>query len=327
MTDKDKILFIKTSTKKQGEVSDTYSSSIIHVHDDASNGKKQKDSLFIGSCQITDVYNTNAEDSWVTEKVGGLPSTSATTMKTKTVSEVLDMILYPTKQPTKTDPSVTLTYGGSLSTLIKVGTTLPSKSDFTATVSKGTLTYKNAAGDTNYAGEPGDEVFYINDGDTLWGTSSGEGTYTVKCVVPFAEGSKPLDNKGGESTLDAYAGGDVTSNTISFVSVYPIYSNTSAIKTMTEQTLLNYNSNVSIDLSIPDEIDGTLDKFRFSLPYNVGIVSVYQFNTLTKAFDISIKVESDGTETRNSMTYNKYVRTKDMFDTQGTSKYRLTIKK
>lgn len=85
------INFIKTD--KEGEylqsIKVDYPNSIIHVK------SNKEDNMYIGSDRITDNYNLGVDDSSITNNVGGMTSgINASELKGKSVSEILDIILF-----------------------------------------------------------------------------------------------------------------------------------------------------------------------------------------------------------------------------------------
>ena len=85
------INFIKTDKEgsKLQEIQENYPNSIIHVK---SNGE---DNVYIGSDRITDNYNLGVDENRITNNVGGMTSgIYASELKGKSVSEILDIILF-----------------------------------------------------------------------------------------------------------------------------------------------------------------------------------------------------------------------------------------
>ena len=85
------IEFIKTD--KEGtnlqEIQENYPNSIIHVK------SKGEDNMYIGSDRITDNYNLGVDENSITNNVGGMTSgINASELKGKSVSEILDIILF-----------------------------------------------------------------------------------------------------------------------------------------------------------------------------------------------------------------------------------------
>ena len=85
------IKFIKTDKEgsKLQEIQENYPNSIIHVK---SSGE---DNVYIGSDRITDNYNLGVDENRITNNVGGMTSgIYASELKGKSVSEILDIILF-----------------------------------------------------------------------------------------------------------------------------------------------------------------------------------------------------------------------------------------
>ena len=85
------IEFIKTDKEgsKLQEIQENYPNSIIHVK------SKGEDNMYIGSDRITDNYNLGVDENSITNNVGGMTSgINASELKGKSVSEILDIILF-----------------------------------------------------------------------------------------------------------------------------------------------------------------------------------------------------------------------------------------
>ena len=87
----DEIKFIKTNKggKDLQDIQDNYPNSIIDV-----NSESEKN-IYIGSERVTDNYNLGVDDSSTTNNVGGMTSgINASELKGKSISEILDIILF-----------------------------------------------------------------------------------------------------------------------------------------------------------------------------------------------------------------------------------------
>ena len=199
--------------------------------------------------------------------------------------------------------------------LIGVGTILPTKIDITCSYDKG----KWSDG-TDYAGEhTNEEISMIPD---KWGETSEEGKYVISGFVDFGEGEIPKDSYENNWEEGQYKGGHVQSNNITIMSVYPIYVNDKKDITKMREYLVDYlNDSVILYVSIPDEIDGTYDKFKIYLPSKFSIFEVKQYNSLSGKYDINIKMKLIEGET------SKYIRTNDISDTFGPAKYEIKLSK
>lgn len=300
------IKFIKTTTEHLESAQRDYPNSFIHVSDG------HVDDLYIGNSRVTDKFTAgDMDDSIMTVQVGGLESTTIGQLKSKSMSEIMMNILCPLTLPKmSTDASVSISYSGDK--VIKVGSVLPEKSNIITSYSKGKWN-----DGTDYFGECNISVSMSPD---KWGEESVEGTYVITATGVFGEGGIPKDSHGGLCEDMRKSGGTKSSN-VSIVSVYPIYANNIDITQMSELTLKNYNSEITYELTIPEEVDGTLDKFKIYLPYTFTKFAVNQYNPISGKYDIAVDMELMDGET------SKYIRTKDIHNTYGKSKYEIKLKR
>ena len=294
------------------------------------------------------LYASAALDNWKTVAVGGIGvNTTPVSFEGKTISQVLDMILYPTLYPEVPSgkPSVSISYPASV---FKVGTTIPAKTTFTTSDDRGNLAYATTAGNTYYAGAVTGSNTTIDKGVTFGGTFEDD-VYTVTYTATFAAGAQPLNNKGTTEgvTMSAYAGGTKTATTTLY-GVYPFYANnTSDITKVVEQSLKNYHlgGNVKVwtgasektvsgaieltDLSIAAEPQGTTDRFTIKVPAHLNVVHIRQYDTGSSkyAIDTDYMLANKTTETINGITYNVYKRTTNPQDYIGAAKFQVVIKK
>lgn len=303
--------FIETTSTKLKDVQTSHPGAFIHVNDE--NGD---DVLYIGDDKITDKFNIGDENlNSPTREVGGLNASTIGELKEKSVSEILLDILRPgVDVPTeKESASINISYSGNK--LIKVGDLLPTEDNIISTVKDG----KWSDG-TPYAGGHGDVVLSMS--PDKWGQQSEEGIYTITGSVTFEEGGIPKDNFGTSYPDKKYNGGTKTSSSINITSVYPIYVNDeSDITTMREYIVDYLNGSKILYVSIPDEIDGTDDKFKVYLPSEFRIFEVKQYNSSSGKYDTNIEMKLIEGET------SKYIRTNDISDTFGTAKYEIKLSK
>ena len=282
---------------------------------------------------IDDVYNPSEafdDNLSMTSAHGGLEIKTVKDFKDSpmTYDQMFDAILFPTIQPTATQPSITLSYSGNRTIL--VGTTLPVEADFSATTNRGSVTYgtynlvdgeKVKNPDNSYAGQPGEITYTINNGDTLWGTVSEVGTYTVKCSTTFENGGQPYDNKGNDATVAPYSSSQKT-NSISITACYDVYATTSQLGVMTKQTLRAKSSwNGQVLTTIP-EVDGELSvsKFRIDVPTGWVISAKQENPTKVNVYDVNVDLYKVGTTTYKDandrdVSYDIYTRTSDTKNT------------
>ena len=85
------IKFIKTDTEgsELQEIQNYYPNSIINVNSDS------EKNVYIGTERLTDNYNLGVDENSITNNVGGMTSgINASELKGKSVSEILDIILF-----------------------------------------------------------------------------------------------------------------------------------------------------------------------------------------------------------------------------------------
>ena len=300
--------FIETTSTKLTNVQEEHPGAFIHVNDE--NGD---DVLYIGEDKITDKFNVGGKD-FPTRKVGGLDASTIGDLKEKSVSEILLDILRPdVVVPTvQESASINISYSGNK--LIKVDNLLPTKDNIISTVKDGKW-----SDNTPYAGGHGDVALSMS--PDKWGQQSEEGIYTITGSVTFEEGGIPKDNFGTSYPDKKYNGDTQTSSPIKITSVYPIYVNESDITTMKEYLVDYLNGSKILYVSIPDEIDGTDDKFKVYLPSKFSIFEVKQYNPSTGKYDIPVNMKLIEGET------SKYIRTNDISDTFGPAKYEIKLSK
>ncbi len=303
--------FIETTSTKLTNVQEEHPGAFIHVNDE--NGD---DTLYIGEDQVTDKFNVGESNlNSPTRKIGGLNASTVGQLKEKSMSEILLDILRPDVViPTiQENTSISISYSGNK--LIEVGSVLPSKQNITSTVKDGKW-----SDNTPYAGGHSDVVLSMS--PDKWGQQSEEGIYTITGSVTFEEGGIPKDNFGTSYPDKKYNGGTKTSSPIKITSVYPIYVNDEFDITTMGGHLVDYlNDSVILQVSIPDEIDGTDDKFKVYLPSVFSVFEVKQYDLMTGKYDIPIEMKLIEGET------SKYIRTNDVFNTLGSAKYEIKLKK
>ena len=303
--------FIETTSTKLTNVQKEHPGAFIHVNDE--NGD---DVLYIGEDKVTDKFNIGDENvNSPTRKVGGLDASTIGELKEKSVSEILLNILRPDViEPTVQEyESINISYSGNK--LIKVGDLLPTEDNIISTVKDGKW-----SDNTPYAGGHGDVVLSMS--PDKWGQQSEEGIYTITGSVTFEEGGIPKDNFGTSYPDEKYNGGTKTSSPIKITSVYPIYVNDESDITTMKEYLVDYlNGSVILYVSIPDEIDGTYDKFKIYLPSKFSIFEVKQYNSSSGKYDTNIEMKLIEGET------SKYIRTNDVSDTLGSTTYEIKLSK
>ena len=230
-----------------------------------------------------DIAYTNPSPSVIT--VGGI--TAGTTFDAMTFPEVMDLMLYPELFPTLTNPSSTFTLAQS--TLQEVGATIAL--NFSATFSRGLIS--PAYGTSGF--RSGVPTQYNYTGPELMSNPSSSlsdsqavasyvvtlGSQTWTGSVTYLGGEQPLSSKGNPySTPLAPGTTGTTSRTIT--GVYPVFATTSAIATMTKQSLAAHGSQK--DTSMVAESGS--DKQSAEFPAAWGTITILQlYNVLSGQWD------------------------------------------
>ena len=240
---------------------------------------------------------------------------SGTTFANKTFPEMMDLMLYPELDPTLTNPSNTFTI--SPSGLREIGETIATIT-LSATFSKGSIS--PAYGTTGFrSGDPNTYV-YTGTGATDNASTSLTDTETVSSytvlsganswtgAVSYDAGPQPLTSKGNDFSSPLSAG-TTSAITRTITGVYPAFATTSAIGTLTKQSLQVMTTYIQVSMVAET---GNGDKQTIDIPDAWStITGLQQFNTLSGTWDaiaLSSFTTSATTQTiqGNSVNYTKY---------------------
>jgi len=241
---------------------------------------------------------------------------SGTTFSNKTFPEMMDLMLYPELDPTLTAPSNTFTI--SPSGLREIGETITTIT-LSATFSKGSINPQYTSATPFRSGDPNTYVY------TGTGTSNNASTsltdtelvtsYTVlqgsnswTGAVSYDAGPQPKTSKDNDynSPLPAGTTGVITRT---ITGVYPAFATTSAIGTLTKQSLQVMTTYIQVSMVAET---GNGDKQTIDIPDAWStITGLQQFNTLSGTWDsISLSSFTTSATTQtiqgNSVNYTKY---------------------
>lgn len=181
------------------------------------------------------------------EKVGGISKgTSVSTLEGKTISQLLDDMLFPTVYPTFINPSATLSLIG-YEKLQEVGALAPKSTNFNATYDAGAIMINGEERDDRGGTQINDDSFiYVNGvitNKTLPTTVAlGDTTYTYRAA--YNKGPQPKDNKGGDYSTPLI-GGTVDSDNVTINGTYPWYATLDVTKSEPQkQPLIKWDNNV-----------------------------------------------------------------------------------
>lgn len=230
------------------------------------------------------IYSTDLADSVKsTSSVGGLKSgTSVSDLRGKTISEILDDMLFPTTVRNLIQP--TLRYS-VLSQLVKIGTAL-----YTPTL---TFTKNDAGNETSRT-----EVLLFNSQETTDTTYSSLGVYTHKGTVSYEAGEYLTDSKGNITDKRIEAGSLTTSFNIT--TTYPWYAGT--VENVVEQKLIGFNtSSGTISLSLGGQS-------VIKLPGSNTSLNSFKVDGGLGYLDVALDGWSETTEELNGITYKVWTK-------------------
>lgn len=235
---------------------------------------------------ITDamVYTTDLEDTIKsTSSVGGLKSgTSVSDLRGKTISAILDDMLFPTTIRNLIQP--TLRYNIS-SQLVEIGTAL-----FNPVL---TFTKNDAGAETNRT-----EVLLYNSQETSDITYSQLGAYTHKATVEYEAGEYLTDSKGNITDKRIEAGSLTTSFVIT--TTYPWYAGAKGAEV--KQSLVKFNtSSGTISLTLGGQS-------VIKLPGANSSISSFKVNGGLGFLDVDLGGWTESTEEMNGITYKVWTK-------------------
>lgn len=271
--------------------------------------------------QMNVTYNSSLDDAVATvEKLGGISAgTTVAQLSGKTISEVLDSLIFPTIQPTIVAPSASLSL--KVSNIKEVGADGYSVSDFNTSFNRGTIKIGSTL-QNQRAGEKSSDVIYATSEANGIPDKVAAGTTNFYYKVNYAEGPAPLDSKGNPAaSYTALSAGSVTSGACATYGVYPFYANVandSASKlTLTKDLVFTVKLAAEGPNKHVVKIPHTITKIEM-LNTLSGNYEVYALENFTKTTEV-IVVQG------NNVTYNVYTRNDAGFN--GETTYRITYSK
>lgn len=263
-----------------------------------------------GTSQTFDIadlllYNSQLDDSITTvSALGGIAAgTTVADLKSKTLSQVFDELIFPTVQPTigsQPSASLTLKSGFSNNGVYEVGAAAPADpTNFTKSYTLGQILIAGVK-KQDYAGAPTAQVLYYGslESQTELPTEIAEGAMKYNYKVTFAAGPQPLDSKGGNAiSVTKYAGGSKTA-TATINGVYPLFATTANIATLTKQALIK---GTQLTFKAPSEGDGSTGRHAFKIPAKYTLTKVEKLNTLSNQYE-DVGVSYFGTVTTANET-------------------------
>lgn len=273
-----------------------------------------------------------ADDIATVEALGGIPAgTTVAQLKAKTISQVLDDLIFPTVYPTFQAPSASLSLKSTSTTptLQEIGTTgssVPVASSFNTSFNQGKIMIAGVEKQKRAGAlKSGESFIYIN-GDPSnksFPTEIPNGSITYKYRAAYEAGPQPVDSKGN-SYQTPLAAGTVDSAAVTVTGVYPYFTNKANVSSFAKLPLTT--STTLSDLAFVAEGPA---KHAFKLPASYTVTKVEMLNTLSGKYeDFGVSKFTRTTENiqvqGKSVSYAVYTRNDSGFNGEATFKITFT---
>lgn len=229
-----------------------------------------------------------ADDIATVEKLGGIPAgTTVGDLKKKTISQVLDDLIFPTVYPTFQAPTASLSLKSTSTTptLQEIGTTgasVPTTASFNTGFNQGKIMIAGIEKQKRAGAlKPSESFIYINGSvsNKTFPTEIPNGSITYKYRAAYEAGPQPLDSKGNNYQTPLPAG-TVDSAAVTVTGVYPYFTNKANVTTFAKLPLTT--STTLQDLLFVAEGP---NKHAFKLPATYTVTKVEMLNTLSGKYE------------------------------------------
>lgn len=280
-------------------------------------------------------YASTMPDELTTPKtIGGLSSgVTAEYLKTKTLSQILDDILFEEINPTIVAPSasISLINGFANNGIYEVGANAPSESNFNYSFNRGSIKVVGQP-DKYRAGELTSGFIYVgNTGTTTLPEKIVLNNTTFGYHAEYGAGDTALTSKGNVATKDAnnntftnpLGAGSVNSSVVTVKGTYPYFSNGANASTQNKETVFPSTANTTttkltliawsdtlVGAKFASEAD-TGQRLIFEFPTAKNVTKVEFYNTVSNAWETfgaanySITTISNKNVQGNSVTYKQ----------------------
>lgn len=302
-------LYFATDTHELLVNGTSYSGGVTAV---AIEGTTLKITMVDGSVKTVDLaeiikYKSTLADNIATvNALGGIPAgTTVAQLKNKTFSQLFDELIFPTVNPTFTNPTASLSLKSASTTPIiqEVGTrgdSVPGDRSFITGYSPGGIRIAGVRKQDRGGAWKLDESFiYINNAPASkkFPREIPEGSIIYKYRAAYAQGPQPLDSKGNNYQTPLPAG-TVDSAAVTINGVYPYFTNKDNNEAFAKLALTTSNTLSAVKF----KAEGP-NKHTFKLPVKYTLTKVELLNTL------SGKYENYGTD--------KFTKTTENIEVQG----------
>lgn len=237
---------------------------------------------------LTKYLSSVSNDIATVEAIGGIPAgTTAGELKKKTVSQILDDLLFPTVYPTFQAPTASLSFKSTSATpaLQEIGTTgstVPTAGSFNTGFNQGKIMIAGVEKQKRAGAlKEGESFIYINNepDNKDFPTEIPNGTITYKYRAAYEAGPQPLDSKGGnyQSPLPA---GSVDSSAVTVTGVYPYFTNKDKNDAFAKLPLTTNTKLTGLKFVA----EGT-NKHIFKLPATYTVTKIEMLNTLSNQYE------------------------------------------
>lgn len=257
---------------------------------------------------LSTTYNSNMpDDLQVSSSHEGIAQgTTAGELKTKTWAQLMDDILFPTVQPTVTNPSasIALSSGFSNGSVYEIGAAAPvAGTSVKGSFSRGTSTVVGQT--TKYrAGTLIEDESYVatGNGSQELPTTIALGAMTYKYHASYGQGDTLVDSKGNTATIspNPLPAGSVESSNVTIYGTYPYFSNgvkastssselgslpTSFVDNAKFTSLFRIDNNAQVAAKFASEAKHST-KAKLYVPATKTVTAVKAMNSFTGKFDI-----------------------------------------
>ena len=241
---------------------------------------------------------TLAAELKASKTVGGVTSGKTYAIGTS-LEDIFRDLLNPTERPTFTGPSAKIT--SSISTLQEVGTTPTAV--LTVSFDRGKI--QPAYGTSGY--RSGNATGYILNGGAeqsgnTFSVTVSETNKNFTATVKHADGEQPKDSAGNDYS-SPLAAGQVTSDTLKFEFVNPIYSNATNITQIAKEQLVSKSSGIK-SFNFPAQTQEHPQ--MFDVPASWNVTAVESFNTLSQSWQNAASGFDVTDTTHDGVAYKRY---------------------
>lgn len=254
-------------------------------------------------------YASSMDDSLTTPKaIGGLAAgTSAADLKKKTISQILDDILFEEINPTIVAPSasISLTNGFSNNGVYEVNAAAPQENNFTKSFNRGSITVVGQSGKYRAGEETSSYIYVGTSGNTSLPSVIALGDTVYGYHVEYGEGDTALTSKGnvatknssGQGITNPLPAGSVNASTIKINGTYPYYSNGANASTSGKETSFPSTASTVTSKLTLIRWDATLvgakfaseaetgQRLIFEFPAKKNVTKVEFYNTVSNAWE------------------------------------------